>query len=464
MTLEEINKLLSGSPEDVIERLSKKSIAVLPWEDLEKEYNPKKHPVMDQSTYPDITHEDGSIEKMTRIAIALQKLAARKAAQLCVGIPVKRVYKPDKDDARQKEVAKVIEKIMLANRINSINNERCKMLFAACEIFTLWYAVEVPQGHNLYGTPKPAKLKLKCKNYSPFEGGGSLFPTMDSHDDMLAMSFGSKEKIGDKDVDYFDVFTSDTHIRYKNDDGWVEELREKVIILKIPGAYAYRSTPIWEDCSDIVYEIEWAISRNGNYLRRNSKPIFAVFGDSEINFGDTDDNASLDVMQYGANMKAQYITWQQAVENLKFHLQQLRQEFFSQLQLADTSFDSMKTTPMSGEARQMMFIDAQLKVGDESGRLVEMFDREINVVKAFVKIIMPGYEDAIDGLIVENVITPFTIRSEKETIQNIMTATGGKPIMSQREGVENLGWSEDTDQTMAELAAEATADAFEPAM
>lgn len=460
MTQEDINALLSGSPEEVIARLKQKSITVPAWGDLVKQYDPKQHPVMDKTKYPDITHEDGTPEYVTRITEDLQRMAVKKATQLCVGMPVKRVYKTADDD-RQKEVAKVIEKIMLANRIDSVNIERCNMLFAACEVFTLWYAVE--QEHNLYGTPTPSKLKLRCKNYSPINGD-ELYPAMDSYGDMLAMSFGSKQKTGDKEVEYFDVFISDTHIRYVNDGGWTEELRENIIILKIPGAYAFRSTPIWEDTSNICYEIEWALSRNGNYLRRNSKPIFAVFGDEEVTFGDSDDNASLDIVQYGKDMKAGYITWQQAVENLKFYIQQLRQSFFSQLQLPDTSFDSMKTTPMSGEARQMMFIDAQLKVKDESGRLIEMFDREINVVKAFVKIIMPGYDDAIDALVVENVITPFTILSEKEDIQNIMTATGGKPIASQRQGVQYLGWSEDVETTMQELAEEKSTDVFETAM
>jgi Phage portal protein, SPP1 Gp6-like len=459
MTQEDIKTLLSGSPEEVIAKLKQKSVQVPAWSDLVKQYDPKQHPVMDKTKYPDITHDDGTVEYVTRITEDLQRLAAKKATQLCVGTSVKRVYKSIDD--RQKEVAKVIEKIMLCNRIDSVNIERCNMLFASCEAFTLWYAIE--QEHNLYGTPAPSKLKIRCKNYSPLNGD-ALYPTMDSYGDMLAMSFGSKQKNGDKEVEYFDVYTSDTHIRYVNDGGWAEEVRENITILKIPGVYGFRPTPIWEDTSNICYEIEWALSRNGNYLRRNSKPIFAVFGDDDVSFGDSDDTASVDVVQYGKDMRAGYITWQQAVENLKFYVQQLRQSFFSQLQLPDTSFDSMKTTPMSGEARQMMFVDAQLKVKDESGRLVEMFDREINVIKAFVKIIMPGYDDAIDSLVVENVITPFTIRSEKEDIANIMTATGGKPIASQRQGVQYLGWSEDVEATMQELTDEATTSVAEPTM
>jgi hypothetical protein len=67
---------------------------------------------------------------------------------------------------------------------------------------------------------------------------------------------------------------------------------------------------------------------------------------------------------------------------------------------------------------------------------------------------MKGREKDIDNLQVETVITPFTINDDKETIANIMTATGGKAIMSQREGIENLSWSSDPEKTLREIKEE----------
>jgi hypothetical protein len=63
---------------------------------------------------------------------------------------------------------------------------------------------------------------------------------------------------------------------------------------------------------------------------------------------------------------------------------------------------------------KQMFIDAVLKVGDESGRLVEAFDREINVVKAFMKKMMPGKDALIDELQVDTVITPCMLDANME--------------------------------------------------
>ena len=125
----------------------------------------------------------------------------------------------------------------------------------------------------------------------------------------------------------------------------------------------------------------------------------------------------------------------------------------------------MKASPMSGESRKQLFIDAQLKVKDESGRLLEFFDRETNVVKAILKPVLPeNLRDAADALAVETEITPFTITDEKDTITNLVNANGGKPIISQRESIEALGWSEDVDKTMQEIQQEGMADIMEPTM
>ena len=123
----------------------------------------------------------------------------------------------------------------------------------------------------------------------------------------------------------------------------------------------------------------------------------------------------------------------------------------------------MSQQALSGESRKQMFIDAQLKVKDESGRLIEFFDREMTVIKAFARVILgSGYADAVDSLAVEQIITPFSIEDEGDTIKNLVAANGGKAIISQRESVELYGHSKDIDKTMAEIAAENAVDVLQP--
>lgn len=464
MTIDEI--LNSGlTPAAMIAALKDKSVIVPSWggrRGLLHEYDPRKHPVMCKAQYPDITNDDGTVEFVTRITCNLQQLATKRMTELITGIPVRRVYKPENE--RQKEVAAYIEKIYERNRIDSVNIERCNMLFAGCEVMTLWYAVE--ERNNIYGFNSP--LKMRCRNFSPMLGD-ELYPLFDEYGDMIALSVGyTRKKLG-KTVSYFDAYTADRHIKWSNErnSGW-EVMEDEVNALgKIPAVYTFRPTPIWEDTSRIVFEIEWALSRNGNYLRKNSKPVFVVFADEQIQYGDEkDENKEFrSIMQYPKGSTAQYVTWQQAVENLKFYVAELRQSFFTQLQLPDWSYESMKSNPMSGESRKQLFIDAQLKVKDESGRLIEFYDREVNVVKAFAKASLPtSYHADIDALPVENVITPFTITDEKDTITNLTTANGGKPLISHRESIEMYGHSTDVDKTLQEIAEDEALDAFEPTL
>ena len=460
MTIQEILTTSALTAGEKVAALREKTIQVPLWSGrygLVQQYDPTKHPVMNKSLYPDITTDEG-IEQVTRITCDLQRLAVKRMTELCCGIPVKRIYNPDND--RQKEVAAYIENILTRNRIDSVNVERLNMLFAGCEVMTLWYATE--DKNNIYGFDSP--LKFRCRNFSPMLGD-ELYPLFDEYGDMVAMSVGYTRKIGKKSVAFFDAYTAEKHIKYSNEGGdWAEVENEDITVGKIPCIYIYRPTPIWEDTSKTVYEIEWALSRNGNYLRKNSKPLFVVFADEEVRY-DQEGNEKKEfksVLQYPKGSTAGYVTWQQAVENLKFYINELRSQFFTQLQLPDWSYEKMSQQALSGESRKQLFIDAQMKVHDESGRLLEGFDREVNVVKAFLKTALPdSYHADIDALKVEIKITAFSITDTRETVDMLMVANGGAPIMSQRESIKEFGHSTDVDKTMQEIAQQGVEDAFE---
>lgn len=464
MTLEEILED-SLSERERVTALQQKNPDVPAWDGpkgLEGEYDPDMHPVMDRGRYPDIV-EGERLVRVTRIALGFQTLAAKRMSELVCGIPVKRVYRPT--DEKQKQIAGVIEAIFDRVRINAVNTDRFKRLYAGCEIFTLWYAVKSP--NSLYGIP--SLLKLRCRTFSPMLGD-RLYPLFDEYGDMRAMSIGYTRRVGGRDVNYFDTYTDgpdSRHIKWSDASGeWERMEDERTTLLKIPGVYAGRSEPIWEQTSPLIYEWEWTLSRNGNYLRENSKPLFCVFADEIIRYGDEKgpDSEGKAVMQYPAGASASYVTWPGAPESLKFQTEQLRSLFFTQLQLPDWSYEKMSQQAMSGESRKQMFIDAELKVGDESGALMEFCDREVNVVKAYVKLMLPEeWHASIDALPVETVVTPYRITDRKEKVDMLMTANGGKPVMSQRETIEDLGVSDDVDRTLAEIREEESLDSMDPA-
>lgn len=457
-TIEEI--LDSGSEADIITALKEKTIDVLPWKGvngLQKQYEPSLHPVMDRAVYPDIVRPNGRIDEVTRIGLGFQKLAVKRMTELLCAIPVKRVYRPANE--RQSLVATALESIFQRNRIDSINVKRLNELFCSCEIMTLWYATKTP--NTVYGFQSP--YKLRCRTFSPVNGD-ELYPFFDEYGDMVAMSVAYKRKEGKISVSYFDAYTETRHIKWRNDGStWQRVEDEKSTVLKIPAVYIHRPTPIWEDTSSMVYEMEWSLSRNGNYLRENAKPKFVVYAEEIISYGDEKgaNEEGKAVLQLPPGTSAGYATWSQAVESLKFHIEQLRGLYFTQLQLPDWSYEKMSQQALSGESRKQMFIDAELKVGDESGSLIEGFDREVNVVKAFLKLMMgQAYHSDIDELRVDNIITPYRISDAKEQVEILMTANGNMPLMSQRESIEAYGKSDNVSQTLDEIRDQQKLDAF----
>ncbi len=447
------------SIDDIISALKNKSIELPSWEErLKNEYFPHLHPVMNKSLYRDKVGKNGVV-KVTRATRGLQRRAVKIMTGMMFGIPVERIYtQTNKDSKEEARAAKILESIFDSARIDTLNIDRGKKLFASCEIATLWYAIK--QDNNLYG--EPAKMKLKWRNFSPMTGE-KIYPFFDEYGDMVALSFEYTIKEQNKAVVYFDSYTSTTHIKWKKGEtGWEEiEAEDIAVIGKIPVVYGYRESPVWED-SNNVEEIEWAYSRNGNYLRRNSVPIYEVCDDEDIDFGNEKDDDERLILHLSANGKSGYKTWEQATDSLKFHTAGLERGFFSDIQLPNFSFDEMKGVAASGESKRYMFVESHLKVIEEQGMWLELFSREVNVIKAFAKIMFPSLAEAFDNVRVKSVITPFSMTDEKDTINNSSDATGGKAIASRRTAIKRLGWTDDIDSEIEEIARDEMANVAEP--
>lgn len=454
--MQNIDEILQLAPAEAVKKLKSKAFTPPAWSDLVKEFDPAQHPVTNKGKYPDNATPDGKLEEVTRITLNYQQLATKRMSELVCGIPVKRIYSPEDD--KQREASECLEAIFQRNRIDSVNIERCNALFSGCEILTLWYPTA--EKNKLYGFD--SEYKIRCQTYSPREGA-QLYPLF-HEGDLIALSIETTRTESGEDVRYLDTYTQDRHLTYREGKGgWQVAKDEPIKLGKIPAIYCMRPTPIWEDTSRLVYEMEWALSRNGNYLRKNSKPIFAVFADEQVYFGseESENKEYRAVVQFPKGGDAGYLTWDQAIDSLKFYIAELRQSFFTQLQLPDWSYESMKSTPMSGESRKQLFIDAQLKVTEESGRLLEFYDREVSVVKAYLAMLRPDLADAIEALPVEVVITPYQITEQRDTITELLAANGNKPLISHRESIEQLGWSANASDTLSEIQQESTLGAYE---
>ena len=183
-------------------------------------------------------------------------------------------------------------------------------------MMTLWYPQEVP---TVYGGEQ-SSIKLRCKTFSPMKDA-NIYPLFDEYDDLIALSVEYVRNEDLKQIVYFDTYTADTHIRWRNDSGKIDEdVREVINIGKIPASYSHRGEPIWEEQSANVAEAEWTLSRNGNYIRKNARPTWVVYMDNDITSKAQEpagDNVGRNVLKDPSNAKAGYVTWTQAIESIK---------------------------------------------------------------------------------------------------------------------------------------------------
>ncbi len=451
-----INEIFNaGSAGTIITELKKKSVCVLDWEHLLKDYEPTKHKIVsDLVGRKDRQRSDGVLEKASRIYVGMEKLLSHRYNEYTFSLPVKRVYSNLEDNQVRNDIAAAIEAIYKHARIDAVNLKRGLAYYAACEIFTIWYTVE--RDNTLYGFP--SKYKLKCKTYSPMEGY-KLYPLIDEMDDMLAMSFEYEKKNGEQTITFFETFTEERHYLWKRDslssDGWSEVLNEEVKILKIPGVYLWRPAPVYHGLTYLREEMEYTLSRNSDVIAYNSAPVLKISGDIIGEEGKGDARRAFRMANGG---DVSYVSWQQSVEALKYHIDMLVKLFFMQAQMPDISFENMKGLGSIGyDARQTLFTDAHLKIGDESGAWTEFLERECNVIKAFLKLMNVKWANEIDNVDVEHIITPFVQNDEKYEIEKWMKANGDKPLIGHLESIRKAGVSEDPDATFEEYQNEQNA-------
>lgn len=448
--MDEITAIFDSSRpiDNIINDLKEKSVCVPLWDKLIKDYEPTLHDIVsDTITRKDKIKSDGTVEKASRIYIGLEKLLTKRMTEFMFSIPVKRIYHNIENNKTRQQIAKAIENIYKYARIDSENIKRGNTYFASCEVFTIWYTVEKP--NTLYGFQ--SKYKLKCKTYSPMDGV-KLYPLLDELGDMLAMSFEYAKKIGQEEFTFFETYTAHTHYKWKQRGSEWEQIKaESIDIQKIPGIYIYRPVPIYHGLSYLRNEIEYTLSRNSDVIAYNSAPILKVAGEIQ---GKEDKGESRRVFRVENGGDVSYVSWSQAIEALKYHVNTLTNLFWAQSQMPDISFENMKSLGNIGfDARQTLLTDAHLKVGDESGAWIEAFERECSVIKAFAKRMNTSWANEVDNVEVEHIITPFIQMDEDATTDRLIKQNGGKAIKSQLQTIREAG-SNDPEATLQQIQKE----------
>lgn len=451
------------SIDDIISDLKEKSTNPPSWSTLRKILDPKEHDIMkDKVGRPDKVRPGGNVDRAARLAIGLERLLCKRINQFAFMLPVKRVYSNIEDNQVRRDIANAIEKIYEKAHINSMNIKRGFAYFASCEIFTLWYVVK--KQNKDYGFD--SKYKLRCRTFTPMNDDVVLYPLLDEYDDMIAFSVAYKEKVMDEYVDFFETWTADTHYKWsmKKGHGWEDEIAyedgegnttygDDILIEKIPGSYAWKEHPTWEaGTPSLRKDVEYTHSRDSDVVAYNSAPILKVAGGVK---GAEQKGETRRVYRVENGGDVAYVSWNQSQEATKNHIDRSLDLFWQLNQMPDTSFKNMMALGNIGyDARMTVLMDALLRTGEEAQPLIEFFERECNVIKAFLKQMNKTWESEVDNVIVTHQIQPYVMKNEESEINLRLKANGGKAIESQLESIERYGKSKDAEVTLKQIQEE----------
>ena len=451
------------SIETIINDLKIKSTTPPPWKELKKFLYPKEHEIVeDTQGRPDkvIKTDKGTrIEKAARNPLGLEELLVSRVNEFAFTLPVIREYETGDSDI-QKAIVYAIDKIYEEADIDTVNLERGEAFFAACELYTLWYTVKKP--HDRYGFP--ASHKLKCRFFSPKDDNVELYPLLDEYGDMMAMSvYWEKKETKDTTVKFFETWTADKHYKWKDEgEGWVDELYyvdgegnvsygDEISIMKIPGVYAWRKTPLWKQGSpELRNDVEYIHARDTDVLAYNAAPVLKIAGAVK---GQEQKGETRRVYRVENGGDVSYVGWDQSTDATEKHIQRDIDWFWMLNQMPDISFKNLQQLGNIGyDSRLMMLTDAYLRVGKEVKPLVQMFRREGNVIKAFLKEMNNKWSsEEIDSVVIKYKPQIYIPKDETYEIEKRMKANGGQAIESQLESITRFGRSKDPEGTLKEI-------------
>lgn len=461
--MDDLQLILSQDLEDAWSVLTTKPERKVELEEIEKQLDPDQHSVFDLSVRPDKTvkkvdgkNSDGSdrivesTQAVNRIAIPMQELIVNRAVGFTLGFPVE--LKADAEEGGETELRWMVQKVWDDNKLKYKDRALARTLFSETEAAELWYFTADEE----YWEKDSIKLRPKIKLLKPSEGN-NLIPKFNEYGDLVMFSreyaqLRSIEGV-DVEIEILEVWTTEKHVVLeKGEDGIEIVVNEANLLKKIPVIYYSQPYPEWYKVQVMIDRLETLLSNFGDTNDYFGSPMVFVQG-AVTGFAAKGEQGK--VLQGEKGATAQYLSWDSAPDAIKLEIETLIELIHTSTQTPNISFSQMKGLGnLSGVALKLMFLDAHMKVENKIEVLGEMFQRRINLLKRMCVIADISLEQYSRGLEIEPVFRPYMPRNEKEDIETLTTATGGRPVMSQRTAMTNNSFVVDVDREIEYLEEE----------
>ena len=427
------------------------------------EYDPKLHKVNDKTIRKDKVVKipvEGKFDQngeqvykektvpRVRVSVPMQRVLVERSVGFLFGTPVE--YRAEGElDARETELFDEVNRVLSENKMKYADKKLARLLFKEREVAEIWYFLLGEDGN-------PTKMRMRLASPS---NGDSLYPHYDEYDRMDAFARGYEEKDMDgKTTRHFDVYTDTMLYRYVSgdgNDGFELDGSPKLHgFSKIPVVYYRQEETEWDCVQPIIERIEDLLSNWGDTNDYFGAPSYFVRGNIQ-GFADKGEQGRVYQGVDGADMKV--LSWDSSPSSMSAELATLTNIVFSYTQTPDVSFETMKQLGgnTSGVAIRLMFTDPHMKASVKMETFGEMFTRRLSIIKnGIVTSLKPIPEQYATSLDITPVFTPYAPKNDSELLSMISTSVGGKPTLSQEDGVRLNPLVANAEQTIGKIREE----------
>ena len=429
---------------------------------LYNDWNPNRHEIItDEEKYPKIKvtlkpekkytdpttgkeytePEQKKLVDPNRIALPIEQDIVNIQTAFTVGTEPILDCKPEQSE---EGLLVALKQVFKKNKIKYQNKKAVRSWLAEQEVAEYWYVVKDDgfwsklkrKVAGIFGKSMP-EYRLKSVLWSPFRGD-KLYPFFDDNGDLVALSREYKKKgLDDDETVCFMTVTKDMVYQWELDSNWQYKGSFRHNFKKMPIIYMYRSEAYCEKIKMLRIRLEKLLSNYADCIDYHFFPILMLFGDVEQLSGELKNRI---VQLTGISANAQYLTWNQVPETVKFEAETLLSQIYGLTNTPRISFDSLKGTgnAVSGVAFDYVFMSTHLNVENLNETVGEFMQRRVNFLVSALGSLNSNLAEAADTIDIDVQMQPYRLEDLAEKIDTALKAKNGE-LWSQERAITFVG-------------------------
>ena len=318
---------------------------------LYNDWNPNRHEIVaDEEKYPKIKITTQPEKRITdpstgkeyvepavkkevepnRIALPIEQDIVNLQTAFTVGTEPVLDCQPDQSE---EGLLSALKQVFKKNKLKYQNKKVVRAWLAEQEVAEYWYVVRDDgfwsklkrKVTEIFGKSKP-EYRLKSAIWSPFRGD-KLYPFFNDQGDLVALSREYKKKdLDDVEITCFMTITKNMVYQWELTSSWTDKGTFAHGFKKMPVIYMWRPEAYCEKIKSLRVRLEKLLSNYADCIDYHFFPIPMLFGDVQ-NFSGEFKNRIVQLTRQRTN--AQYLTWNQASETVKYEAETLFSQIYS---------------------------------------------------------------------------------------------------------------------------------------